>query len=258
MQLNFKSFGSGQPFVILHGLFGMLDNWQSIAKDLSTDYLMYIMDHRNHGRSDHDSQMDYASMSADVRETMESQWLYDGAIIMGHSMGGKTAMQLALQDADLVKQLIIVDIAPISYSGGHEQIIEALQSVPIREANSRNVVQEHLSQMIPKTEIVSFLMKNLSRTKSGGYEWKMNLEAIANNYEVLMGFDTSDCIPYQGPTLFIKGGLSDYITDESLDTIQHWFPNNQIISVDGAGHWVHAERPVEIKNIIRSFLEQPI
>ncbi len=258
MQLNFKSFGSGQPFVILHGLFGMLDNWQSIAKDLSHNYLIYLMDHRNHGRSDHDDRMDYLSMAGDVRETMESQWMYDGAIIMGHSMGGKTAMRLALQDPDLVKYLIIVDIAPISYDGGHEAILEALERVKIQEIDSRNKVQELLSKEIQDPEVVLFLMKNLTRAKTGGYAWKMNLKAITKNYRKLMDFDTTNCIPYEGPTLFIKGGLSNYLTEESLGPIQHWFPNNEIITVEQAGHWIHAEKPAEVKNIIRNFLQQPI
>ncbi|MBK8502414.1 MAG: alpha/beta fold hydrolase [Saprospiraceae bacterium] len=256
MQLHFKSFGSGTPLIILHGMLGMLDNWQSFGLDVSDHYLTYLMDLRNHGKSSWDSRMDYMVMAEDVRETMEAQWMFEGAIILGHSMGGKTAMQLALAQPELVKALIVIDIAPIEYPGGHEIILQALQNIDIESITSRQEVLEDLSQTINSKSVVHFLMKNLSRNKDGSYRWKVNLEAVSDNYQALLSAPVFEDAPFYGPTLFVRGGQSNYILDEHLTKIDHWFPNNKLASIDSAGHWIHVDAPRRLQEIILTFTQQ--
>ncbi|MCB0665464.1 MAG: alpha/beta fold hydrolase [Saprospiraceae bacterium] len=256
MQLHFKSFGSGDPIIILHGMLGMLDNWQSFGRELSTNHLVYLIDLRNHGKSDHNQTISYTEMANDVRETMESQWMYDGAIVMGHSMGGKTAMQLALDHPSLVKMLIVVDIAPVQYQGGHEKIIEALQNINFVGINSRQEISDQLADKIDDKSIVNFLMKNLSRSKDGSFAWKMNLKAIANGYSNLLAAPTYSETPYIGPTLFIKGANSNYLASDYESRIRTWFPNAVIKTIAGAGHWVHADQPVQLKKVLEDFISE--
>ena len=254
MQLHFKSDGSGDPLIFLHGLFGMLDNWQSFANYLYSSYYTYLVDLRNHGQSPHAPEMSYLLMAEDLRETMESQWMYDGAFVIGHSMGGKVAMQLALTYPDLVKSLVIVDIAPVAYKGGHEGIIEALLKVPIDQVTSRSEVSEMLDQYIQNTAITGFLLKNLLRQKDGSFIWRMNLTSIAAHYQALLAAPTWQGLPYLGPTLFIKGAQSNYLTDESSAEVFKFFPNATISTIEGAGHWVHADQPAKLLQAVNEFL----
>lgn len=254
MQLHFKSNGSGDPLIILHGLFGMLDNWQSFASHLSSAYYTYLVDLRNHGRSPHAPEMSYELMAEDLRETMESQWMYDGAYVIGHSMGGKVAMQLALSHPDLVKALVIVDIAPVTYKGVHEGIIEALLNVPLDLVRSRAQVSAILEREIKNTTISAFLMKSLLRQKDGSFRWRMNLTSIAASYQALQAAPTWQGHPYQGPTLFIKGAQSDYLTTGSSKEIRKFFPNATISTIEGAGHWVHADEPIKLRQEVNGFL----
>jgi pimeloyl-ACP methyl ester carboxylesterase len=256
MQLHFKSFGSGTPLIILHGMLGMLDNWQSFGQDLSDHYLIYLMDLRNHGKSSWDSRMDYMVMAEDVKETMEAQWMYEGAIILGHSMGGKAAMQLALAHPELVKALIVLDIAPVEYSSSHEIILQALQDIELEGVTRRQEVSEPLNQAINNESIVNFLMKNLSRQKDGSYRWKVNLEAVRNNYQALLSPPIFEDVPFNGPTLFVRGGLSNYLLDDHLKKIGHWFPNNKIVTIDSAGHWIHVDAPDRLSEILLAFTRQ--
>lgn len=256
MQLHFKSFGSGEPIIILHGMLGMLDNWQSFGRELSTNHLVYLIDLRNHGKSGHNQTISYTDMANDLRETMESQWMYDGAIVMGHSMGGKIAMQLALDHPSLVKMLIVVDIAPVQYQGGHEKILEALQSINFVGINSRQEIFEQLADKIDDKSIVNFLTKNLSRSKDGSFAWKMNLEAIANGYSNLLAAPAYSETPYVGPTLFIKGAKSNYLASEHESRIRTWFPNAVIKTIAGAGHWVHADQPMQLKKVLEDFISE--
>lgn len=254
MQLHFKSFGSGQPIIILHGMLGMLDNWQSFGKDLSRDYLVYLIDQRNHGKSGWSDYMDYPSMAEDLRETMESQWMYEGAVVIGHSMGGKTAMQLALMHPELVKALIVIDIAPVEYPGGHEEILQALKEVPIEEISDRQEVFDQLSAKIDNPAIVQFLIKNLTRNKQGGYRWKLNLVAIEANYDHLLAIPQYQGHPYQGPALFVKGARSTYITAGGEKNIREWFTKAKVTIIAEAGHWVHADAPTVLKDTLVQFL----
>lgn len=253
MKLNYKSFGRGDPLIILHGLFGMLDNWQSIAKRLAEDYSVFIVDQRDHGKSPHTAEINYALMAEDLRIFMEANWLHE-AVIIGHSMGGKTAMQFALSNDDMVEKLIVVDIAPKAYAGSHQTIFEALQAVPIDELESRQQAEEILRNYIVNDGVIQFLLKNLKRKKTGAYRWKMNLDTIQASYQNILddiAGDSIDC-----PTLFIQGGHSEYIQESDHEKIKSLFPNTVIKKVADAGHWVHAEAPKEVIRLIKAFVEQ--
>lgn len=254
LELNFKTFGQGDPIVILHGLFGMLDNWQAVGRKLAEDYTVYLVDQRNHGRSPHHENMDYASMAEDLLYFMESQWMFKAHII-GHSMGGKTAMEFSLAHPDMVDKLVVVDIAPKVYPGGHQEIFEALQSVNLAQVKERSEVYEQLKERIDDYGVLQFLLKNLSRNKKGGYEWKMNLPVLFSNYQNMLDAIESNGL-FDGPALFIRGDKSNYILEEDFPLLEALFPNASVETISGAGHWVHAERPEELLKLIRAFLEE--
>lgn len=254
MTLNYKSFGEGYPIIILHGLFGTLDNWQTIAKKLAETYTVYIIDQRNHGRSPHDDTFDYESMADDLQAFMESHWIYEAHII-GHSMGGKTAMQFALNYPDLVNKLVVVDIAPKAYEGGHQTIFDALLSLDLAKITSRKEADALLQQKIEEFGVRQFLLKNLTRQKEGGFKWKMNLPIIYQNYpQILSAIDSEDS--FDNPTLFIRGGASNYVEDEDLGNIKSFFPSAELATVAEAGHWVHAAAPETLLKLVLDFLEE--
>ncbi len=254
MELNYKSFGEGYPIIILHGLFGTLDNWQTIAKKLAEKYSVYIIDQRNHGRSPHDDAFDYGVMADDLQAFMESNWIYEAHII-GHSMGGKTAMQFALNYPDLVNQLVVVDIAPKAYEGGHQTIFEALLSLDLTKITSRKEADELLQPKIKEFGVRQFLLKNLTRQKAGGFKWKMNLPIIYQNYEhILSAIESEDAFDH--PTLFIRGGTSDYVKAEDMAPIKTLFPSAELATVAKAGHWVHAVAPDTLLELVVDFLKR--
>lgn len=253
-KLNFKSFGNGEPIIILHGLFGMLDNWKSFAKKLSEDYMVYIVDLRNHGRSEHVDSMDYTTMAEDVISFMEEEWIFE-ARIMGHSMGGKVAMQIAAIDDDLLKQLVVVDIAPQVYEAGHQIIFDALLTAPIDTANERSDIENHLKTFVNDTGVVQFLMKNVSRVPAGGFRWKMNLPIIYKEYQKILQHELTDQ-KIETNTLFVKGAQSNYITEQSILNINTNFLDVRIETIDDAGHWVHADKPERLMNICKEFFSE--
>jgi len=252
LPLNFKTYGQGNPIIILHGLFGTLDNWQTIARQLSEKYLVYLVDQRNHGRSPHTKDFNYSLLAEDLKDFMESEGMSQATII-GHSMGGKTAMQFAVSYPEMVTSLIVVDIAPKVYEGGHQEIFDALLSVDLKKIESRKMAEEQLMEKIPDAGIRQFLLKNLTRNKEGGYQWKMNLPAIYKNYQHILDNILLD-EPYTGSSLFIRGERSGYIkeTDDSL--IKDTFPEAEIITISNAGHWVHAEAPKALLSAFINFM----
>lgn len=253
MQLNHKILGQGEPLIILHGLFGMLDNWQSIAKKMAEHFMVILVDQRDHGRSPHTNDFSYPLLAEDLRTFMEENWIYE-ANILGHSMGGKTAMELALKYPDLVQKLIVVDIAPVRYAPAHDGIFEALLSIDLSTIDDRREVQEALMEKLKVHAIVQFLMKNLSRHKDGHYVWKMNLSLLHEKYNAILDFPKSDHT-YDGPSLFIKGERSDYILPEYDPEILRLFPQAQLQIIADAGHWVHADKPDALLSEISVFLE---
>ncbi|NJN34222.1 MAG: alpha/beta fold hydrolase [Saprospiraceae bacterium] len=256
LNLNFKEFGQGEPVVILHGLFGTLDNWQTVAKMLSEHFLVYILDLRNHGRSPHtEGVVDYASMAEDVGLFMQQNWLHEARVV-GHSMGGKVAMALALTQPDWVKKLAIVDIAPKTYRGGHEQIFDALFSIDLAKLTDRKEAERLLTEKLgDDSGTIQFLLKNLSRkpeSEGGGFEWKMNLDVLHRDYSNILS-DVVEGI-FDKETLFIRGSQSNYIQDIDFKTIMKRFPKAELTTIAGAGHWVHAEKPRELCAALLDFL----
>ena len=179
IDLNYKEFGLGEPVIILHGLFGTLDNWQTIAKKLSDHFTVFILDLRNHGRSPQtDDDFNYQVLADDLAEFMQDHWIYEARIV-GHSMGGKVAMEFALNHPDSVKKLVVIDIAPKDYRSGHDDIFDALIDIDLSTLTDRKEAETYLMNVLNnEVETVQFLLKNLSRqteSEGGGYEWKMNL-----------------------------------------------------------------------------------
>jgi esterase len=252
MKLHYKTFGQGEPLLIMHGLFGMLDNWQTLGRQFAKDYTVFLLDLRNHGKSPHDPEMDYPIMAEDVKEFMEANWIYE-AHILGHSMGGKTAMQFAAHHPDMVDKLVVVDIAPKVYPERHNQIFKAMLSLDL-SLDSREAVEEHMRSYIKEQDIILFLMKSLARSKEGGFRFKMNLPALYEKYDkILGGIDVTE--PYEKPALFLRGGNSSHVLPSDYPVIMEKFPEAQIKTIEGAGHWVHAEKPKELYQEVLSFLK---
>jgi esterase len=240
MELHYKILGHGEPLVILHGLFGTSDNWAGLARQYAEHHTVVLVDLRNHGRSPHHPEMSYPHMAEDVVRLLEREWIHRINLI-GHSMGGKVAMHMALEHPDLVDRLMVVDIGVKAYPGGHETIFEALRRLPIAEIRSRSEAEESLRQWIPEDDIVQFLLKNLAR-EGDGFRWKMNLEAIALHYpRILEAVEARDS--FDKPTRFLRGGHSRYIEDADWSGIREIFPNSELITIPQSGHWVHAEQP---------------
>ena len=254
MDLNHKIFGEGPPLIIMHGLFGMLDNWQTLGKRWAEDYTVILVDLRNHGRSPHTEVHDYPSMATDLMEFMGRKGLYQ-AHILGHSMGGKTAMQVALHYPDFVDKLIVVDIAPKSYQGGHEIILEALQELNLSTVTERDEADAALQARIDSYGIRQFLLKNLSRKKNGGYRWKMNLPVLVDHYEDVLA-NIEDGEAFEGPALFVRGDRSRYVPDEDIPEILDLFPFARVETITEAGHWVHAEQPDALFETVSAFLAE--
>lgn len=252
MKLNHKIYGAGEPIIILHGLFGMLDNWQTIAKKLAAEYMVILVDQRDHGRSPHTEDFNYHLLAEDLKFFMDENWIHRASII-GHSMGGKTAMQFALHYSEMVEKLIVVDMAPIAYEPGHNEIFEALKSIDLNELTERKTAAFLLEEQLDSPSVVQFLLKNLSRTKEGSYRWKMNLDLIIDKYDSILEAISGDHA-FEGDSLFIKGEHSDYILPEHMPYILDHFPAMQVTEIKGAGHWVHADKPQVLLNELTTFL----
>jgi esterase len=256
MQLHHKIYGQGEPLIILHGLLGTLDNWQTIAKQLAQHFTVFTIDQRNHGLSEHHPLMDYAALAADLKEFMEAHWIFN-AHILGHSMGGKVAMRFALDHPDMVNKLMVADIGIKTYNGGHEHIFAAMQAVPLNHIAKRQEAEDILLQHgIADFGTRQFLLKNLTRLKeTGGFAWKANLQGIIDNYaHILSAVATPHADTYAGDALFIRGELSDYISDTDWQAIRTVFTHAQLATIPQAGHWVHADAPHLFLKKIDQFL----
>lgn len=249
--LNFQIRGEGQPLVLIHGLFGSLENLGMVAKPLSEHYQVISVDVRNHGNSFHENSMNYSELAFDVIQVLDHLDIAQ-ADFLGHSMGGKIAMQIALSFPERVKKLIVADIAPVTYPAHHQQIIEGLQSLDLAALGSRKAADEQLAQYVDNTGVRQFLLRNLA-THEGQLSFKCNVNFIANCYPQIMKAFSPE-LRFNGQTLFIKGGNSDYITLEHREVIGQHFPNSKAKIIAGAGHWLHAEKTTAFNKIVQDFL----
>lgn len=251
MKLFFREAGQGAPLIILHGLFGSSDNWYSLSKIFATKFRVFTVDQRNHGQSPHSDAHDYKLLTEDLEEFINDHQL-EKPIILGHSMGGKVAMNFAIKNPDKTGKLIVVDIIPKSYPLHHDHILSGMRSLDLTNLKSRGEAEAILAPKIPKVDERQFIMKNLARDEQQNFEWKINLEALNNNIDK-MGEPLQYEGQYTGPTLFIKGAKSGYFKPGDDATVAKYFPNVKWVTLD-TGHWVQAEKPKEFETTVLDWL----
>lgn len=252
MELHYERYGQGHPLIILHGLFGSLENWRTLSKVFAQSFTVFALDQRNHGRSPHSDDFNYQTMGEDVHEFMERHDLAS-AYVLGHSMGGKVAMQFVLTYPDLVNRLIVVDIAPKVYPPGHDDVFAGLYALNLATLHSRQEAETALAPHLPDLALRQFLLKNLAREDSGAFTWRINLDGIYHNYHEMLKMFTANS-QFPKPTLFIRGANSGYIRNIDLVTIRDIFPAAQLTTIPNSGHWVHAEAPREFAQAVLNFL----
>lgn len=252
MLLNYQQSGQGSHVVLIHGLFGSLENLNVIAKALSENYTVTNIDLRNHGKSFHSDSMNYTVMAADVLELLNHLNI-NKAHIVGHSMGGKVAMQLALSYPERVEKLVVMDISPVANKPRHSAIFKGLNDVANSAVTDRKAADEILAKQIPELGVRQFLLKSFAKNEHGQYQWRFNLAVLDQQYEnILAQLDENDsCLC---DTLFIKGNDSDYILAEHRPVIMALFPNSKAKIIHGAGHWLHAQKPLAVNKAISDFL----
>lgn len=255
MHLHYRSYGSGEPLLILHGLFGSLDNWHSISLKLGERFRVLAIDQRNHGHSPHHEEMSYPTMAGDLSELLQQEGISQ-ANVLGHSMGGKTAMHFALLFPDQVRKLIVVDIAPRVYSPRHEIIIRALRALDLSTFESRRQLEQALAGPIPDLALRQFLLKNILRTSEGRFAWRIGLAEIERNYPALRGAIPPGTI-FSKPVLFVRGERSDFLHEDDLPMIHRLFPAARLETIPKAGHLVHIENQAHFLSTLLSFLAEP-
>ncbi|MBI3501672.1 MAG: alpha/beta fold hydrolase [Bacteroidetes bacterium] len=278
MKLFFRKLGEGKPLFILHGLFGLSDNWATIGKMLSDSFEVYLIDLRNHGNSPHSDEWTYSAMANDIKDVMEDVkgQMADGKIILiGHSLGGKVAMQFASMYPEKIEKLIVVDMAPKDYPGNQFDFIEKLLSINLSKMKSRKEAEVELRKIIRDEATIQLLLKNIQWKNSppsplfqkergdevgvSSLEWKFNLQVIAENQNKIGKTFSLGEKPINTPTLFIRGEKSNYILDSDIPQIKKYFPSSVPIAIGiktiaGAGHWVHADKPKEFAEAVKEFI----
>ncbi|SEL64570.1 esterase [Colwellia chukchiensis] len=249
--LNYQQLGQGKDIILIHGLFGRLENLNMVAKALAEQYRVTSVDVRNHGDSFHDSVMDYTTMAQDIVELMQHLAI-ESAVVLGHSMGGKIAMELALNCPEKVQKLIVADIAPVQYPAHHNKIIAGLQALNFSTMKRRQDADKQLAHYVDSLSVRQFLLGNLTN-ENGNFSFKCNIDYIEKNYANIMQAYQGDN-QYLGTTLFIKGANSDYILPEHRSNIVRLFPNSRARIIQGAGHWLHAEKTQAFNRSIINFL----
>lgn len=264
MQLFFKKIGDHKPaLIILHGLYGASDNWMNIGKIWADYFDVYLVDLRNHGRSPHSDLHTYPAMAEDIIELMNAQQIHK-AVIVGHSMGGKVAIRLAMNYPSRINGLIVIDIAPKNYSlvndeniAHHQKILEGMLSINLSLLQKREDVNSLLRTSIPEERTRQFIMKNLKRNKNQSFSWKLNLKVISEEIiNITKGFSDDEIVKdlYGFPVLFVKGALSKYIEEADLERIYEIFPVAELQSISNTGHWIHAEQPAALSEMVLEFL----
>ncbi|MFD2517799.1 alpha/beta fold hydrolase [Salinimicrobium flavum] len=253
MKLHATVLGEGKPILILHGFLGMSDNWKTVGKELAgAGYEVHLIDQRNHGRSPHSEEFNYLVMARDLKEYIDSHSLAN-CILLGHSMGGKTAMTAAALFPHILDKLIVVDIAPKYYAPHHQQILEGLQAIEEASLSSRGEAEDLLAEYVKEEGIRLFLLKNLYWKTKTRLALRLNLEALIKNIEEVGQALDPDAV-YNKPTLFIRGERSDYITVEDERLIEKHFPEAEVVTIPKSGHWVHAENKKAFLQAVMNFL----
>ena len=252
--IHANRFGKGKDLVIIHGFLGMGDNWKSLGKKWADNgFCVHLLDMRNHGRSFHDDEFNYQVMTEDVINYLIDQKV-DSCCIIGHSMGGKVAMQLAIEKPEIIEKLIVVDIAPKFYARHHDYILDGLAILENNQLESRSKADELLSEKINEKGIRQFLLKNLFRDENNRLILRLNLKAISKNLDEI-GKGLPDNAHFSGSTLFIRGEKSTYIKTTDQKIIQNHFPNAGLKTIENAGHWVHAEQPTVFFKAVNDYLK---
>ncbi len=257
MKLYYRKYGQGQPVIILHGLFGISDNWASIGRRISQKFEVYMIDLRNHGRSSHSPVFNFPAMVSDLEEFIDDLGL-ENVILIGHSMGGKVAMHFSLQYPNLIDRLIVIDISMRHYPPREEHLnmIDAMRSIDFSTFSNRKQIEESLSEKIRNERVRLFVLKNLHRIDKTTFGWRLNVNAIYESIDHIF-----EGVRYHGDTfnrevLFVRAGKSDYIIDEDYEEIYKHFPNANIQNIEQASHWVHADTPDELCTMFSAFLKK--
>jgi len=253
MQLHSKIIGEGKPFLILHGFLGMSDNWKTLSKQFAkVGFQVHLIDQRNHGRSFHSNEFNYNALSQDLKQYCDAYHLKN-IVLLGHSMGGKTAMLFSSQNPDYVKQLIIADISPRFYPIHHDAILEGLKSLDFKVLKSRGEAEEKLSNYVNDYGTRLFLLKNLYWVEKGILGLRINLKVLTEKVS-----EVGEALPlhskFNGATLFLKGDKSEYVAAQDETIIKSHFPKAKIETIANAGHWLHAENPKDFYDAVINFV----
>jgi esterase len=253
--LNYKQQGAGENIVLIHGLFGSLENLNMVAKPLAHHYRITSVDVRNHGDSFHENNMEYSELAQDVITLLDHLHI-ETCFLLGHSMGGKIAIQVALEQPKRIKKLLVADIAPVSYPPHHVKIIEGLQSIDLSKVKKRKDADVQLTPFVDNRDVRQFLLRNLTSNSQDKLTFKCSIADISLCYPQLMKANelSLNKVPYTGKTLFIKGGNSDYILPEYREATTRLLPNSKAKVIQGAGHWLHAEKTIAFNKIVLDFI----
>jgi len=250
--LHSTIIGKGQPLIIAHGYFGMGDNWKTLANKFATHFEVHLLDLRNHGRSFHSDDFNYDLMVEDILYYIKHYQLKE-VILLGHSMGGKMAMQFAVTYPEYLNKLIVVDIAPKYYTPHHEVILTALNGVDFDKISSRREVSDILKKHIDEEAVIQFLLKNVYWKSKNQLAFRFNLESLTeNNNEV--GEALPSFTSFDKPVLFLKGANSGYISSDDTSLIKTHFPEVKIVTIENASHWVHADNPSQFYKAVLNFI----
>ena len=252
MNLNFTKLGNGDPILIVHGLFGSSDNWRTLGKKFSESNTVYLIDLRNHGRSPHSSDMNYEIMAEDLMNLIIKENIIQ-PILLGHSMGGKTALMFVKKFPNILSKLIVADIGIKSYPMHHDLIFKGLNSIDLEKINTRTDAQKKIAIHVEEVGVQQFLLKNLYWIEKGQLAWRMNLNVIEKNiHEILKKINIEINLT---KTLFLRGEMSNYILLEDFEEIQKKLPNSEIKTIRNVGHWLHSENPLEFYKLVMDFIK---
>jgi esterase len=255
MKLHYESEGAGDPVVILHGLMGSCENWRSVRAEWAKRFFVICVDLPNHGKSPHAATVDLGSMGDDVMETVRALGIFTPILLVGHSLGGKVAMQMASEHAERVCGLVVVDISPRAIQPVHLFVLRACQQLDLAAAQRRSELDTALAAFIPQLETRDFLLKNVARDSFGQFVWRVPLQNLIDNYRVV-SVAPPLVAPYAGPSLFVAGETSPFRMRDDEALIRGWFPAARFVTIPDAGHLVHTDQPEAFVSAVRVFLER--